>query len=39
MGNKKFNLGASYGYYGGSHALAVGISGTNNNQNFILYIN
>lgn len=35
MGNRKFNLGASYGYYGGSHALAIGISGTNNNQNFI----
>ena len=35
MGNKKFNLAASYGYYGGSHAVAVGFSGTNDNQNFI----
>ena len=35
MGNKKFNLAASYGYYGGSHAVAVGFSGTNDKQNFI----
>ncbi|WP_311677913.1 YadA-like family protein [Sneathia vaginalis] len=35
MGNKKFNLAASYGYYGGSHAIAVGFSGTNDKQNFI----
>ena len=35
MGDKKFNLAASYGYYGGSHAVAVGFSGTNDNQNFI----
>ena len=35
MGDKKFNLAASYGYYGGSHAIAVGFSGTNDNQNFI----
>ena len=34
-GDKKFNLAASYGYYGGSHAVAVGFSGTNDNQNFI----
>ncbi|WP_288892012.1 YadA-like family protein [uncultured Sneathia sp.] len=34
-GDKKFNLSASYGYYGGSHAVAVGFSGTNDNQNFI----
>ncbi|WP_277287641.1 YadA family autotransporter adhesin, partial [Sneathia sanguinegens] len=27
MGDKKFNLAASYGYYGGSHAVAVGFSG------------
>ena len=35
MGDNKFNLAASYGYYGGSHAVAVGFSGTNDNQNFI----
>ena len=35
MGDKKFNLAASYGYYGGSHAVAVGFSGTNDKQNFI----
>ena len=35
MGDKKFNLAASYGYYGGSHAVAIGFSGTNDNQNFI----
>ena len=35
MGNKKFNLAASYGYYGGSHAVAIGFSGTNDKQNFI----
>ncbi|WP_288862695.1 YadA-like family protein [uncultured Sneathia sp.] len=35
MGDKKFNLAASYGYYGGSHAIAVGFSGTNDKQNFI----
>ena len=35
MGDKKFNLAASYGYYGGYHAVAVGFSGTNDNQNFI----
>lgn len=35
MGNKKFNLAASYGYYGGSHAIAVGFGGTNDKQNFI----
>ena len=34
-GDKKFNLSASYGYYGGSHAVAVGFSGTNDKQNFI----
>ena len=34
-GDKKFNLATSYGYYGGSHAVAVGFSGTNDNQNFI----
>ena len=34
-GDRKFNLAASYGYYGGSHAVAVGFSGTNDNQNFI----
>ena len=33
-GNRKFNLAASYGYYGGSHAVAVGFSGTNDKQNF-----
>ena len=33
-GDRKFNLAASYGYYGGSHAVAVGFSGTNDNQNF-----
>ena len=35
MGDKKFNLAASYGYYGGSHAVAIGFSGTNDKQNFI----
>ena len=34
-GDRKFNLAASYGYYGGSHAVAVGFSGTNDKQNFI----
>ncbi|WP_277287638.1 YadA family autotransporter adhesin [Sneathia sanguinegens] len=33
-GDRKFNLAASYGYYGGSHAVAVGFSGTNDKQNF-----
>ncbi|WP_392445862.1 YadA-like family protein [Sneathia vaginalis] len=33
-GDRKFNLVASYGYYGGSHAVAVGFSGTNDKQNF-----
>ncbi|WP_288866697.1 YadA-like family protein [uncultured Sneathia sp.] len=33
-GDRKFNLAASYGYYGGSHAVAVGLSGTNDKQNF-----
>ena len=33
-GDRKFNLAASYGYYGGSHAVAVGFSGTNEKQNF-----
>uniref|UniRef100_UPI001E33B391 YadA C-terminal domain-containing protein n=1 Tax=Sneathia sanguinegens TaxID=40543 RepID=UPI001E33B391 len=32
-GDRKFNLAASYGYYGGSHAVAVGFSGTNDKQN------
>ena len=35
MGDKKFNLAVSSGYYGGSHAVAIGFSGTNDNQNFI----
>ena len=35
MGDNKFNLSAAYGYYGGSHALAVGFSGTNEKQNFV----
>ena len=35
MGDKKFNLAASYGYYGDSHAVAIGFSGTNDSQNFI----
>ena len=33
-GDRKFDLAASYGYYGGSHAVAVGFSGTNDKQNF-----
>ena len=33
-GDRKFNLAASYGYYGGSHAVSVGFSGTNDKQNF-----
>ncbi len=33
-GDRKYNLAASYGYYGGSHAVAVGFSGTNDKQNF-----
>jgi len=32
-GDKKFNLAAAYGYYGGSHSVAVGFSGTNDKQN------
>ncbi len=35
MGDKKFNLSAAYGYYGGSHSVAIGFSGTNDKQNFI----
>ncbi len=34
-GDKKFNLAAAYGYYGGSHSVAIGFSGTNDKQNFI----
>ena len=34
MGDRKFNLAASYGYYGGSHSVAIGFSGTNDKQNF-----
>ena len=33
-GDRKFNFAASYGYYGGSHAVAVGFSGINDKQNF-----
>ena len=33
-GDRKFNLAASYGYYGGSHAVAIGFSGINDKQNF-----
>ena len=33
-GDRKFNLAASYGCYGGSHAVAVGFSGINDKQNF-----
>ena len=35
MGNRKFNLSASYGYYGKSHSLAIGFSGVNSKGNFI----
>lgn len=35
MGDNKFNLSASYGYYGSTHALAIGFSGTNEKQNFV----
>lgn len=35
MGDNKFNLSASYGYYSGSHSLAIGFSGTNEKQNFV----
>ena len=31
----RHNLSAAYGYYGGSHALAVGFSGTNEERNFV----
>lgn len=31
----RYNLSAAYGYYGGSHALAIGFSGTNEKRNFI----
>ena len=34
-GDKKFNLAAAYGYYGGSHSVAIGFSVTNDKQNFI----
>ena len=34
-GDKKFNLATSYGYYGGSHSVAIGFSGINDKQNFI----
>ncbi|WP_277285459.1 YadA family autotransporter adhesin, partial [Sneathia sanguinegens] len=34
-GDKKFNLAAAYGYYGGSHSVAIGFSGTNDKKNFI----
>ncbi|MDK9581000.1 YadA C-terminal domain-containing protein [Sneathia sanguinegens] len=33
-GDKKFNLATSYGYYGGSHSVAIGFSGINDKQNF-----
>lgn len=33
-GDRKFNFAASYGYYGGSHAVAIGFSGINDKQNF-----
>ena len=33
--NYRHNLSAAYGYYGGSHALAIGFSGTNENRNFV----
>lgn len=33
-GDKKFSLAASYGYYGGSHSVAIGFRGTNDKQNF-----
>ena len=33
-GDKKFSLAASYGYYGSSHAIAIGFSGINDKQNF-----
>lgn len=33
--NKKFSLATSYGYYGGTHAVAVGFSGINDKRNFI----
>ncbi|WP_288847993.1 YadA C-terminal domain-containing protein, partial [uncultured Sneathia sp.] len=32
LNDGKFNLAASYGYYGGSHALAVGFSGTTDSR-------
>ena len=35
LNDGKFNLAASYGYYGGSHSLAVGFSGTNDSRNFV----
>ncbi|WP_288770970.1 YadA C-terminal domain-containing protein, partial [uncultured Sneathia sp.] len=31
----RHNLSAAYGYYGGSHALAIGFSGTNEERNFV----
>lgn len=33
--NKKFSLATSYGYYGGTHAVALGFSGINDKRNFI----
>ena len=33
--NKKFSLATSYGYYGGTHAFAVGFSGINSKKNFM----
>ncbi len=31
----KYNLSAAYGYYGSSHSIAVGFSGTNNKRNVV----
>ena len=31
----RHNLSAAYGYYGGSHALAIGFSGVNEKRNFV----
>ena len=31
----KYNLSAAYGYYGSSHSVAVGFSGTNNRRNVV----
>lgn len=38
-GDYRHNISAAYGYYGNSHAVAVGMSGTTEKKNFMYKIN